>query len=103
MTTIIAEPVPTPFPTPYLLNSLAMSWSSSKVPRVPGLAEGGEAVAGGAEQAKGEQIKGLAEIIIGKQRHGPTGTEKLYFNSELVSFSNLSSRRGDDGDELDLV
>lgn len=33
--------------------------------------------------------KGIAEIIIAKQRNGPTGTEKLHFNREYVLFANL--------------
>lgn len=33
--------------------------------------------------------KGLAEIIIGKQRSGPTGTSKLRFEGEYTKFSNL--------------
>jgi len=34
-------------------------------------------------------IHGKAEIIIGKQRHGPIGTVELAFESELTRFSNL--------------
>ena len=33
---------------------------------------------------------GIAEIIIAKQRMGPTGTRKLHFNKELAMFSNLA-------------
>jgi replicative DNA helicase len=32
----------------------------------------------------------VAEVIIGKQRHGPIGTVKLHFNEELTKFSNLA-------------
>ena len=32
----------------------------------------------------------LAEVIIGKQRHGPTGNVKLQFNSMLTKFGNLA-------------
>src|SRR3546814_5017712 len=36
------------------------------------------------------QDKGLAEIIIGKQRNGPTGSIKLKFFGEYTRFDNLS-------------
>jgi replicative DNA helicase len=35
--------------------------------------------------------KGLAEIIIGKQRHGPTGTVRVHFDGEFTRFSNLAN------------
>jgi replicative DNA helicase len=34
--------------------------------------------------------QGRAEVIIGKQRHGPTGTVKLSFEAEFTRFGNLA-------------
>ena len=37
-----------------------------------------------------DKIQHVAEVIIGKQRHGPIGTVKLHFNSNLTKFGNLA-------------
>jgi replicative DNA helicase len=41
-------------------------------------------------QSSMEQVHGKAELIIGKQRHGPTGTIELAFEAEMTRFSNLA-------------
>ena len=33
---------------------------------------------------------GKAEVIIGKQRHGPTGTVELQFEGQFTRFSDLA-------------
>jgi replicative DNA helicase len=43
-------------------------------------------------QAEIDSVHGLAEVIIGKQRHGPTGTVKLQFEDHLTRFSNLADQ-----------
>lgn len=35
-------------------------------------------------------VHGKAEVIIGKQRHGPTGTIKLHFDSSVTRFGDLA-------------
>jgi replicative DNA helicase len=37
-----------------------------------------------------EKIHGRAEVILGKQRHGPTGTVEMQFDAEVTRFSNLA-------------
>ena len=41
-------------------------------------------------QEEMDQIRQVAEVIIGKQRHGPIGTVKLHFNENLTKFGNLA-------------
>jgi replicative DNA helicase len=40
--------------------------------------------------------KGLAEVIIAKQRNGPTGMVKLVFQGQYTRFDDLASRHDDD-------
>lgn len=40
-------------------------------------------------QEEGEQLFGMAEFIIGKQRHGPTGIIPLKFEAQITKFSDL--------------
>jgi len=35
-------------------------------------------------------IRNEAEVIIGKQRHGPIGTVKLHYDENITKFSNLA-------------
>jgi replicative DNA helicase len=49
----------------------------------PGTPEHGE------WQDKMNKMLGIAEVIIGKQRHGPTGIVELQFESHLTKFQNL--------------
>jgi replicative DNA helicase len=43
--------------------------------------------------AEGEAVHGRAEVILGKQRHGPTGTVALQYKAEVTRFADLA---GDD-------
>jgi len=43
-----------------------------------------------------ESLKGLAELILAKQRNGPTGRVKLAFLNRYTKFENLSADTGDD-------
>ena len=48
-------------------------------------------------QAKMDPVHNLAEVVIGKQRHGPTGTVRLHFEGAFTRFSNLEKRYDGDG------
>jgi len=37
-----------------------------------------------------DQVHAVAEVVIGKQRHGPIGTEKLHFEAQFTRFGNLA-------------
>jgi replicative DNA helicase len=41
-------------------------------------------------QEKMDKVAGMAEVIIGKQRHGPIGTVRLSFNEDTTKFGNLA-------------
>ena len=42
-------------------------------------------------QPEMETVTGKADMIIGKQRHGPTGTVTLQFTPEFTRFGNLAA------------
>ncbi|WFE73415.1 replicative DNA helicase [Roseinatronobacter sp. S2] len=50
-------------------------------------------------QAKMETVHGKAEVVIGKQRHGPIGTVELSFEGRFTRFGNLIKpwQQGSDG------
>ncbi len=51
-------------------------------------------------QAEMEELHGKAEIVIGKQRHGPIGTVSLAFEGRYTRFSDLApSRYGSHNDQ----
>jgi replicative DNA helicase len=37
-----------------------------------------------------DQVQGIGEVIIGKQRHGPNGLVRLQFTGEFTRFSDLA-------------
>ncbi len=47
-------------------------------------------------QEEMERVHNIAEVIVGKQRHGPVGTIKLFFSGEYTKFSDLDERHDAD-------
>ena len=43
-------------------------------------------------QSKMNDVNGLADIILGKQRHGPTGTVKVEFEGIYTKFKDLNKK-----------
>ena len=44
--------------------------------------------------------RNVAEVLVAKQRSGPTGKAKLFFDSRLVTFGDLEEHYGEGGDAL---
>ena len=51
-------------------------------------------------QAAMERVHGKAEVVIGKQRHGPIGTVELSFEGRFTRFGNLVKPWQQDGDRF---
>ena len=51
-------------------------------------------------QARAERLHGRAEVIIGKQRHGPIGTVELHFEDSFTKFSDPVRDRGYEGSDF---
>ena len=45
-------------------------------------------------QEKMNEVHNVAEVIVAKQRHGPIGTVRLFFDSNFTRFSDLDTRYG---------
>ena len=48
------------------------------------------------EYNENTEDKGIAELIIGKQRNGPTGTVKVRFFDNIMKFEDLAPDRHDE-------
>ena len=44
-----------------------------------------------------KEVKGIAEVIIGKQRNGPIGTVRMSFFGEYTRFENYAPTGGEYG------
>ena len=47
-----------------------------------------------------QEVQNKAEVIIGKQRHGPTGKVELWFHGELTKFLDIIEDDGPVGEEV---
>ena len=47
-----------------------------------------------------EDLQGLAELLVAKQRNGPTGRIKLAFRNKFIKFENLAEDVGDLDEEM---
>ncbi|MEM7047788.1 MAG: replicative DNA helicase [Pseudomonadota bacterium] len=73
----------------------AAYYHEKKEPRLPDIPTEEEAAAHELWKNEMANIAHEAEIIIGKQRHGPTSIEKLHFNGLYTRFSDLELRAYD--------
>jgi replicative DNA helicase len=51
-------------------------------------------------QQRCEEVHNTAEVIIAKQRHGPIGTVRLFFDGQFTKFGNLDAHRANASGEF---